>query len=173
MKLNNENVNGKREAIDRDIRMLECIESMHKNMEYEVSCEDPDVSYISIDGLRLIFNDGKFKGWYAVPEEEKEKPKSNSTDAENEGIYRLKEAVYDVFNSMGFHITYTQIYEGEMFNKPITIIEIMATKDGSVFTTTLHFDCPVSFFASIPISTLTYVIENRLQRNCSQDLHSL
>lgn len=69
MNLNNENINKKRETIDRDIRMLECIESMHKNMEYEVSCENPDVSYISIDGLRLIFENGVYKGRYVFEEE--------------------------------------------------------------------------------------------------------
>lgn len=57
--------------IERDIQMLECIESMHKNMEYEVSCEDPDVSYISIDGIRLIFENGVYKGWYVFKEETK------------------------------------------------------------------------------------------------------
>lgn len=68
MKLSNENVNTKRNEIDQDIRMLECIESMHKKMEYEVSSEYPDFSYISIDGVRFVFKNGEY-GWRYVFEE--------------------------------------------------------------------------------------------------------
>ena len=31
----------------------------------EVSCEDPNTEYITFpDGLRLIFHEGKYVGWY-------------------------------------------------------------------------------------------------------------
>lgn len=72
MKLSNEDINSVWNKINRDAHMLECIDNMHKNMEYEVSCEDPDDSYISIDGLRLVFENGEYKGWYIFEEETKE-----------------------------------------------------------------------------------------------------
>ena len=70
MKLNNENINGKRENTGKDSQMLKCVENMLDKMEYEVSCKNPDTSYISIDGLRLIFKNGVYKGWYVFEEEE-------------------------------------------------------------------------------------------------------
>lgn len=80
MKLSSENINIERNKIDRDIRMLECIESMYKKMEYEVSCEDPNVSYISIDGIRLIFEDGVYKGRYVFKEETKKSEPDKNID---------------------------------------------------------------------------------------------
>lgn len=88
MKLSNENVNATQNKIDRDIRMLECIESMHKKMEYEVSCEDPNVSYISIDGLRLIFENGVYMGWYIFEED---------APINQHNIVKLKKTVMRVF----------------------------------------------------------------------------
>lgn len=96
MKLSNENVNATRNKIDRDIRMLECIENIHKKMEYEISCEDPNVSYISIDGLRLIFENGVYKGWY-VFEEETEEYTPKMSDETIDNINTLRKLVKSFF----------------------------------------------------------------------------
>lgn len=87
MKLSSENINAARNKIDRDIRMLECIDNMHKKMEYKVSCEDPNVSYISIDGLRLVFENGVYKGRYIFEEEEEV----------DENIIKLKKLIKQFF----------------------------------------------------------------------------
>lgn len=72
MELSNEYLDNARKNINRDARMLECIDNMHSKMEYEVSREDPNVSYISIDGVRLIFENGEYKGWLILEKEGKE-----------------------------------------------------------------------------------------------------
>lgn len=109
MKLSNENISAAQKNIDRDIRMLECIESMHKKMEYEVSCEDPNVSYISIDGLRLIFENGTYKGWYVFKEEIKENVSDELANTIND-INNLKKLVKSFFSKFDLQVD-VNIYE--------------------------------------------------------------
>lgn len=52
-----------RKVIDKDIRMLTCVESMLDKMEYAESAEDPDVAYINIDHIKLMFKNGEYTSW--------------------------------------------------------------------------------------------------------------
>lgn len=104
MKLSNENINSKRNEIDRDIRMLECIENMHKRMEYKVSCEDPNISYISIDGLRLIFENGVYKGRYIFEEEVDERASKNK-DEENKKVLKIENLVREFFVDQDMYVS--------------------------------------------------------------------
>lgn len=49
--------------------IFKCILSMYEKMEYEVSCENSNISYISIDKIRFIFENGVYKGWYIFEED--------------------------------------------------------------------------------------------------------
>lgn len=142
MNLNNENINEKREAIDRDIRMLECIESMHKNMEYEVSCEDPDVSYISIDGLRLIFESGVYKGRYVFEEEIDQ----NTLKASN--INKLKKTIQHFFSEYLSPID-VDIYECRISNFYHTKIIIHGDECLNCEKYTIIFGS-INYLASLP-----------------------
>ena len=42
------------------------------NTKITTSCEDPDTQYVDFpDGLRLIYRNGEYVGWYLPGEEEK------------------------------------------------------------------------------------------------------
>lgn len=59
-----------------------------------VSCEDPHTTYLCYKGIRFIFHDDEYVGWYR-PDEEPKKPEKTASPADNILVGRVSKMLKD------------------------------------------------------------------------------
>lgn len=145
----------------KDIRMLSCIEDMLSKMEYSVSEKDPKISYISIDDIDLVFEDGKYKTWKQKPKADPknsqgEKPKDLSA-VKAARIEKLKKDIlFCLFITPPSHCR-VKIFEGYFRGTRYTGIEVCVNPVLGISLST-YIPKSIDYLASLPRNELMEIL---------------